>query len=188
MLSWYVFRCPYGKELTLQQSVQNISGVECFVPTEKVRQRDRHGRFVWVQRSVLTGYIFVRIEKERQYLIPRRLITLHTMVCQENGLLRPVIVPDRDMASFIRVSGSKEERIAYLDPSKLNLKKGDRVRVIGGTFVGVEGVFMQIGGKHEKRVIIELQGLIAVATAAIPASMVEKIEPKSVNRPTVQSF
>ena len=62
------------------------------------------------------------------------------------------------------------------------------MRVIGGTFVGVEGVFMQIGGKHEKRVIIELQGLIAVATAAIPASMVEKIEPKSVNRPTVQSF
>ena len=47
--------------------------------------------------------------------------------------------------------------------------------MIGGPFVGVEGIFMQIGGKHEKRVIIQLEKLIAVATAAIPASMVEKI-------------
>ena len=97
------------------------------------------------------------------------------MVRMSEGLLVPVIVPDREMASFIRVSGNKEEKIAYLDPSKLDFKKGDRVRVIGGSFVGVEGVFMQIGGKHEKRVIIQIEGLIAVATAAIPASLVEKI-------------
>ena len=161
MLNWFVYRCPFGKELTLRQNVQTLFDVECFVPTKKVRQRDRHGRFVWVQRSVLTGYVFVRVEKERHHLIPRRLLMLHTMLHQVDGLWTPVIVPD--------------EQIAYLDPAKLNLKKGDRVRVIGGSFVGVEGVFMQIGGKHQKRVIIELEGLIAVATAAIPASMVEKI-------------
>lgn len=175
MEHWYVYRCPYGKELALQQNVQTIFGVECFVPTGKVRQRDKHGKFIWAQRSVLTGYIFVHIEQERQQLIPRRLISLRTMVRMSEGLLVPVIVPDREMASFIRVSGNKEEKIAYLDPSKLDFKKGDRVRVIGGSFVGVEGVFMQIGGKHEKRVIIQIEGLIAVATAAIPASLVEKI-------------
>ena len=151
MLSWFVYRCPFGKELSLRQNVETLFNVECFVPTKKVRQRDKHGRFVWVQKSVLTGYLFVRIEKERHHLIPRRLIMLHTMMQQAEGLWVPVIVPDNQMASFIRV------------------------RVIGGSFVGVEGVFMQIGGKHQKRVIIELEGLIAVATAAIPASMVEKI-------------
>ena len=112
MEHWYVYRCPYGKELALQQNVQTIFGVECFVPTEKVRQRDRHGKFIWVQRSVLTGYIFVHIEQERQQLIPRRLISLRTMVRMSEGLLVPVIVPDREMASFIRVSGNKEEKIA----------------------------------------------------------------------------
>ena len=40
---------------------------------------------------------------------------------------------------------------------------------------GLEGTFMQIGGKHEKRVVIQLEGIIAVATAAIPAALVEKI-------------
>ena len=175
MLSWFVYRCPYGKELDLQKKIQSFYGVECFVPTEKVRQKDRHGRFVWTQRSVLTGYLFVHIEREVLFQIPRRLINLRTMARMDEGLLVPVVVPDRDMESFIRVSGNKEERIVYLDPAKLNFKKGDRVRVIGGPFVGVEGVFQQIGGKHEKRVIVQLEGLIAVATAAIPAAMVEKI-------------
>lgn len=175
MLKWFVYRCPFGKELDLQQKIQTLYGVECFVPTEKVRQKDRHGRFVWTQRSVLTGYLFVHIEKEMLFQIPRRLIALRTMAKMEEGLLVPVMVRDREMESFIRVSGKKEERIVYLDPAKLNFKKGDRVRVIGGTFVGVEGVFLQIGGKHEKRVIVQLEGLIAVATAAIPAALVERI-------------
>ena len=61
MLKWFVYRCPFGKELDLQQKIQTLYGVECFVPTEKVRQKDRHGRFVWTQRSVLTGYLFVHI-------------------------------------------------------------------------------------------------------------------------------
>ena len=175
MLKWFVYRCPYGKELDLQKKIQTLFGVECFVPTEKVRQKDRHGRFVWVQRCVLTGYLFVHIEREMLFQITRRLIALRTMSRMEEGLLVPVVVRDSDMESFIRVSGNKEERIVYLDPAKLNFSKGDRVRVIGGPFVGVEGVFLQIGGKHEKRVIVQLEGLIAVATAAVPAALVEKI-------------
>ena len=139
MLKWFVYRCPFGKELDLQKKIQILYGVECFVPTEKVRQKDRHGRFVWVQRSVLTGYLFVHIEREILFQIPRRLIALRIMSRMEEGLLTPVVVRDSDMESFIRVSGNKEERIVYLDPAKLNFKKGDRVRVIGGTFVGEEG-------------------------------------------------
>ena len=175
MLKWFVFRCPFGKEIALRGNIQSLFGVECFIPIEKVRQRDKHGRFVWKERCALTGYLFVHTEKEMFVQIPRRILAVHPMLHMTEGLLHPVVVPDSDMASFIRVSGNKEEKVVYLDPAKLNFKKGDKVRVIGGPFVGVEGIFMQIGGKHEKRVIIQLEKLIAVATAAIPASMVEKI-------------
>ena len=107
MLKWYVYRCPYGKELDLQGKIRTLYGVECFVPTEKVRQKDRHGRFVWVQRSVLTGYLFVHIEREMLFQITRRLIALRTMSRLEEGLLVPGVVRDSDMESFIRVSGNK---------------------------------------------------------------------------------
>ena len=174
-MAWYVLRCSSGKEIALQEMIQKHFGVECFVPMERVRQRDRHGRFVWVQRCALTTYLFVNTDKDVFYTIHKDDLRIWPMNRKVDELWTPVIVPDRDMSSFIRGAGSKEEKIVYLDPAKLNFKKGDRVRVIGGPMTGLEGTFMQIGGKHEKRVVIQLEGIIAVATAAIPAALVEKI-------------
>lgn len=170
-----MLRCPSGKEIDLQKRVQTKFGVECFIPIEKVRQRDNHGRFVWVQRCALSSYLFVNTDKDTFYSLYKGSYTLHPMRHKVDELWTPIIVPDREMASFIRVSGNKEERVLYLDPAKLNFKKGDKVRVIGGPMTGVEGTFMQIGGKHEKRVVIQIENLIAVATAAIPAALVERI-------------
>ncbi len=174
-MKWYVFRCAPGKETLFQQAIKTRFGVECFVPMEKKRQRDRHGRFVWVQKCALSSYLFVHVDRETFIQIPKGLIYIRPMAQLREGLYVPVVIPDDDMTNFIRVAGSKDEQAVYLDPAKLDFKKGDRVHIIGGSFVGVEGTFMQIGGKHEKRVVIQLEGLIAVATAAIPAALVEKI-------------
>lgn len=174
-MNWYVLRCVPGKEVALQQSIQSRFGVECFVPIERKRQHDNHGRFVWRERCALSSYVFVHAEKEPFVLITKSVPAVHAMMQRVNELFQYVIVPEREMQSFILVSGNKDERAVYLDPAKLNFKKGDRVRIIGGSFVGVEGYFMQIGGKHEKRVVVQLPGLLAAATAAIPAALVEKI-------------
>lgn len=174
-MHWFVLRCSPGKEIALQQSIQTRFGVECFVPIERKRQHDNHGRFVWRERCALSSYIFVRAEKEVFYTIPKTITSVHAMMRMEEGFWHLVIVNDKAMSDFIRVSGNKEERAVYLDPAKLHFKKGDRVRVIGGSFTGVEGYFMQIGGKHEKRVVIQLDQFIAVSTAAIPAALVEKV-------------
>lgn len=174
-MHWFVLRCAPGKELALLQTIQTRFGVECFVPIERKRQHDNHGRFVWRERCALSSYIFVHAEKDAFNQIPKTVTMVHAMMHIEDGMWHLVVVPDKAMTDFIRVSGNKEERAVYLDPAKLNFKKGDRVRVIGGTFTGVEGHFMQIGGKHEKRVVIQLDNFIAVGTAAIPAALVEKI-------------
>ena len=171
-----MLRCPSGNEIDFQQRIQTRFGTECFIPIEKVRQRDRHGRFVWVQRCALSSYLFVNTDKDTFYSMYRDSYMLHPMRHKVDELWTPIVVPDREMESFIRVSGNKEERVLYLDPAKLNFKKGERVKVIGGSLTGVEGTFMQIGGKHEKRVVIQIEDLIAVATAAIPAALVERIK------------
>ncbi|MCQ2294793.1 MAG: UpxY family transcription antiterminator [Bacteroidales bacterium] len=172
---WYVLRCYPGKEKALQDEMRNMWQVETFVPMQHERKRDAHGRFCWVSKCALTGYVFLHttqlLFKEMEKSSRKYWFMKHKV----DALWKPIIVPDRDMESFIRVAGSKEERVAYVDPNQLRFKKGDRVRVVAGPFVGVEGEFLQIGGKHEKRVVIQLAGLVAVATAAIPASMVEKI-------------
>ena len=50
------------------------------------------------------------------------------------------------MRSFIAVSGNYEEQIVYLDPAVTALQKGDRVRITGGVFEGVEGIILRVKG------------------------------------------
>ena len=62
-----------------------------------------------------------------------------------------------------------------VDPS-IDLKKGDRVRIMTGPFEGVEGIYIKMPNRHEKRVVIKIEGIAAVATVALNASDVEKLE------------
>ena len=45
-----------------------------------------------------------------------------------------------------------------------------------GPFEGVEGVYIKMPNRHEKRVVIKIEGIAAVATVALNASDVEKLE------------
>jgi transcription antitermination factor NusG len=87
---------------------------------------------------------------------------------------KPMIVPDKPMQDFICISGAYDESIVYLDPSELLLKKGDKVRITKGIWEGVEGEFVRIKG--DRRVVVSIQGLMAVATAFIHPSWIEKME------------
>lgn len=42
------------------------------------------------------------------------------------------------------VAGSYEQQLVYLEPSAVAFRKGQRVRVTGGLFAGVEGEFIRV--------------------------------------------
>lgn len=173
--NWYVLRCAHGRERRYQGVIADAYGVETFVPMKKERQRDKQGRFVWVSSCALSSYIFVFTTKTTFMEMTNGERRFRAMSRKVENLWEPVVVPEYQMTNFMKVAGCEEEKVAYLDPARLRFRKGDRVRVIGGPFEGVEGEFLQIGGKHEKRVVIRLEGIVALATCAILASMVEKI-------------
>ena len=82
--------------------------------------------------------------------------------------LEYLVVPDDQMESFIRVSSQYEENISYYNPDELDLRKGRRVRIHGGKLNGVMGVFMQVQGKRNRRVVVLLEGVMAVAAEVHP--------------------
>lgn len=90
---------------------------------------------------------------------------------------QPITIPEVQMRSFIAVAGNYDEQVVYLDPSVVSLKKGDRVRVTGGIFEGVEGVIIRVKG--DRRVSVCIQGVMAVATAYIHPSLIERIPDSS---------
>ena len=80
------------------------------------------------------------------------------------------------MQQFIAVSGTYDEQLIYLEPTELNLTKGTRVHICGGVFEGQEGTYLKLKGHRDKRVVVAIRGVIAVALATVHPSMIEVIK------------
>jgi transcription antitermination factor NusG len=85
-----------------------------------------------------------------------------------------IVIPENQMNNFIAVAGNETEQVIYLSNDEVNLKKGVKVRITGGVFAGVEGVFMRIKG--DKRLVVSIPNLFSVATAFIPSRYVQAME------------
>ena len=64
-------------------------------------------------------------------------------------------------------------QVIYLPPTEYSMQKGDRVRITGGVFEGVEGIFVRVKG--DRRVVVSIQGVMAVATTFIHPSLIVPI-------------
>lgn len=175
-IHWYPLRVTYSRELLLKE-ILDAKNIENFIPMhyEYIKKADRKIRKLV---PVVHNLIFVRsslqcIEDIRQSIA----LSLAVRYIFNQELRRPITIPDSQMRSFIAVSGNYEEQIVYLDPIATALQKGDRVRVIGGIFEGVEGVIIRVKG--DRRVSVCIQGVMAVATAYIHPSLIERISDSS---------
>ncbi len=84
-----------------------------------------------------------------------------------------LVVPDAQMNSFKIIVESGNQNIIVDQTEMPSFIAGDRVVVIGGPFVGVEGVVMKY--KHQKRVFVELQGVGRYATAYVPGAWMRRV-------------
>ena len=80
------------------------------------------------------------------------------------------------MANFIKAAGHYEEDLTYYSPDEIQLEKGTRVRVIGGVFNGVEGTLMKVKGKRSKRVVISVDGVVALSVAEIEPELIQVLD------------
>ena len=174
-LAWYVLRVTYQREIAASKALEELQ-VEHYVPTIRTRIRNEKGVSIgWKTEPLVHNYIFVHDSYENILQLKQgKLDYLRFIMGKDDaGLLSvPQYVPDKQMADFIKVvrtMGSKPVDV------NIDLRKGDRVRVLTGPFEGVEGVFIKMPTRHEKRVVIKIEGVAAVATMALNASDIEKI-------------
>ena len=167
---WFPLRVTYNRELKVKADLDKL-GVTNFVPMQ-YRREERHG--VMVKRLVpsVHNLIFIHItptgmaEYKKSTDLPIRYI-------MDRETRKPITVPTREMDNFIKVAGTYEEKLIYLKPDLGDFAQGERVRIIGGMFAGAEGVFVRVKG--DRRVVVNIEGLVAVATTFVHPSMIEKI-------------
>ena len=168
---WYAIRVTYNRELKVKAEL-DVMGVENFVPMQYTEVL-HNGRNVRRLVPSVHNLIFVRMAEAdmKEFKATTKLPVRYIMDREKKC---PIVVPDAQMANFIAAAGTADEQLVYIDPAIVQMKRGTRVRVTGGIFAGLEGVFMRVKG--DRRVVVSIPGLVAVATAYIHPSLIEKLE------------
>ena len=172
---WFAMNTPYRRELIAKQFLDQ-KGIECFVPMKEslVERRNRTKSRQMV--PAIHNLIFVHTTKERIKSLKQGVNFLQYCTRPQNGKNVPIIVPDTQMRHFIAVTNAGNEKITYLRPEEVNIKKGTRVRVHGGVFDGTEGHFVKLQGKRSRRVVLLIEGITAVALTEISTDFIEVLD------------
>jgi transcription elongation factor/antiterminator RfaH len=145
---WYVLHTKSRFENVVNDGLLKKS-IEVFLPKVKVKSK-RRDRKLMIQVPLFPGYIFVKSD-----LHPDN----HLEIVKTAGAVRligsrhgPVPVPEDTIVSLkIMVASDSPVTTGY------NLKKGDRVMVVGGPFMGVTGYFVRYRGKG--RIVVNIEAL-----------------------------
>lgn len=168
---WYAMRVTYRRELKAKQHLDE-KGIENYIPM-RYALHIRGGRKFKLLTPVVRGLIFVHARKSEIQQAKSGISYLQYIVNKRTG--DKIIVPESQMRLFIAVTGTYDDHLLWFSQEEINLKKGARVRICGGEFEGYEGIFLKVKGARDKRVVIAIEGVIAVAMATISPELIEVI-------------
>lgn len=173
-VQWFVLRVSYGRAMKAGEHLAKLS-MHYYLPIHKVVKLVKNRRRK-VTEPLLPNLIFVYARApEVQALLenenPDRLLSYYYNHFHSDtfGKNPPLTIADKPMRDFIRVTSVVNEDVRIISRRCCHFKSGDRVRVTGGEFEGVEGRVARAAG--QQRVIVELEGLCLVATAYIPTGL-----------------
>lgn len=168
---WYALKVFYNRTAAVGECVA-ADGRRSYIPMRRV-ERTVGDRTVRREEPLVGSLMFVRSE-ERYVVDLERRLDGRIMVYRHGETRSPAPIPDTEMEIFMLVVSARDRGLEPVDDTGLNCRRGDRVRVIGGMFKGAEGYVRRIG--RDRRLVVSIEGVVAVATSYIPARYLRKID------------
>ncbi len=164
---WHVMHA-YKSERLAEEMLSRAGGLEHFVP-KRCAMRVFHGRKRPCLVPVIPGLVFVRSTRVRIVSFKQEVYNgLQFVMGGDRGCRECLVVPDSDMDSFIKVCSLRCGDARFFRPGDARIGRGARVRVHGGPFDGVEGVFVRCAGGRSRRLAVILAGVLAVSVTVDP--------------------
>ena len=194
-LNWYAMKVFFNKVFEIEALLEDRA-VESYIPvrTEQLkgeehlriarrlatpddRRRDNQflqaGPIIYKRIPVVNSLLFFRTPAERVAEM-EALIAGRGFVYKMADRERPAVIPDKQMAMFRMVCSSGAEGLEFFSDEDLTrYKQGDKVRVLEGPLKGAEGYIKRI--RKDRRLLVSIEGFIAVATSFIPPQFLEKV-------------
>lgn len=176
---WYVFRASYGR-VDRAADFLTDDGTYTYVARRYV-WKYMQGRRRRVLEALIPNLLFAYTTEEKAETYIKRTPELSFLTYYYNHFEQveekknpPLIVPEGEMLNFIRATVSMNEHLMFVSPEQIHYKSGERVKVVDGPFMGVEGKVARVAG--QQRVIVTLSKVGLISTAYIPTAFIEKIE------------
>lgn len=167
-LRWFAIKTHNRAE---QKAIDWLEGrgIECYIAMKFVKEQKRI-----IKRPAVAGLVFVRTTAEQLLEEQKRYGTDKMFIYFERPTNHPQEISDSQMIPFILLTANEGDALEYIDSEVVEAKRGDMVRVTAGPFRGAIGKIIRIKG--DRRLVVNIEGVTAVATHHLPSSMIEKIE------------
>lgn len=178
---WYVAIVSNNTEKVCAEKIAAL-GYDTYVPTQKELRRWKNGRRKIIDRIVIPAAIFVRCtEADRRHHIVnlpfiKRFMVNRAAAANEFGWHPVAIVPDREIQKLRFILYNSDAAVT-IEP--LPLRLGDKVRVIRGKLIGIEGNIVRCEGNDsadasDLDIVVQLD-ILGCARMSISPIDLEKI-------------
>lgn len=161
---WHVLRATYARELKVQTALQE-KGIRTFIP------------MMWREKKLVpavSGLVFALATREALDAYIRSFGDARPVnYYWDRTTNAPLTVPAKAMEDFITIASTLDEDLIYLTEVSEKLREGQEVTILEGPFKGVQGRIVRI--KKNRRVMVELPGMMAVASTYVDPKELEII-------------
>lgn len=147
-LKWYVAVVSNNTEKSCMAKLLRL-GYDVYVPVQREMRRLKDGRRKFVDRVVIPSRVFIRCtetERRKQVVtLPfiKRFMTDRASAVNEFGVHPVAVVPDAQLQKLRFILFNSASPVT-VEPFPMRL--GDKVRVIRGNLVGIEGSIVRCDG------------------------------------------
>jgi transcription antitermination factor NusG len=199
---WYAIKVFFNKVFRMEDILSDME-LETYLPVQKEKLKGheylkvskmlslvdgnhrkdsryiQEGSLLFERKPLVTSLIFVRATDSEIGAVDARLkkeLLMGRMlgfIYKTADFKRWATIPDKQMDSFRVLTENGGDGLTFFTSDLVKLAQGDRVRVIDGPLKGAEGYIKRI--KKDRRLLVCVEGVIAVASSYIPDKMLEKI-------------
>jgi transcription antitermination factor NusG len=200
--NWYAIKVFFNKVFKMEDILSDMD-LETYLPVQKVRLKGQdhmkvakllatvdanhrkdsryiqQGPIIYERKPLVASLIFVRADANEIQAVDTRIkeemILGHMLgfIYKSADFKKWATIPDKQMESFRVLTENGGDGLTFYTANLVKLAQGDKVRVIDGPLKGAEGYIKRI--KKDRRLLVCVEGVIAVASSYIPDRMLEKI-------------
>ena len=161
------FALKVSRKETLAVSVLEKAGFRTYCPLVNT-DITVAGKKTIVKRPLIPNTLFVYAAFQHLNMVKNANPFITYCYKKIDGKYKILQVPTREMELFIDSSTKMQHDIKYFQPEEVELKIGDKVRIVGGVFDGYEGVLLKAKGRAKRMFLINFEMLGALGTHIEP--------------------